>query len=113
MSEKTEIGSRSPSENPMEKKKMIGALDVALLVIVSVLAFNNIPRCFYQMGYAAIPVLIIAAILFFIPYAFMISEYGSALKDDVGGIYNWMERARGIKYAFMRLWESSCGISGS
>lgn len=101
MSEKTEIGSRSPSENPMEKKKMIGALDVALLVIVSVLAFNNIPRCFYQMGYAAIPVLIIAAILFFIPYAFMISEYGSALKDDVGGIYNWMERARGIKYAFV------------
>lgn len=101
MPTEAENGNQKNLTNPNEKKKMIGAFDVALLVIVSVLAFNNIPRCFYQMGYAAIPVLIAAAILFFIPYAFMISEYGSALKDEVGGIYNWMERAKGVKYAFI------------
>lgn len=90
----------SPSEKG-SKKKMIGAGTIALMLCTSVLAFNNIPRMFYQMGYSAIIMMIAGAVLFFIPYAFMMSEYGSALKDDAGGIYNWMERSMGIKYAFV------------
>lgn len=101
MSDEIKNGNQNFSENPKAKQKQLGAFNVAMMAFVSVLAFNNIPRCFYQMGYSAIPVLIAAAILFFIPYSFMISEYGAALKDDAGGIYNWMEAAKGIKYAFI------------
>ena len=52
------------------------------------------------MGYSAIPILILAALLFFVPYSFMMAEYGSALRDDAGGLYNWMERSLGTKFAF-------------
>ena len=34
------------------------------------------------MGYAAIPWYIISAITFFIPFAFMIAEFGAAYKNE-------------------------------
>lgn len=76
-----------------EPKKFLSVKHIVFMIIVQVLAFNNIPRCYYQMGYSAIPILILAALLFFVPYSFMMAEYGSALRDDAGGLYNWMERS--------------------
>ena len=83
-----------------EPKKFLSVKHIVFMIIVQVLAFNNIPRCYYQMGYSAIPILILAALLFFVPYSFMMAEYGSALRDDAGGLYNWMERSLGTKFAF-------------
>ena len=77
-----------------EPKKFLSVKHIVFMIIVQVLAFNNIPRCYYQMGYSAIP------ILFFVPYSFMMAEYGSALRDEAGGLYNWMERSLGTKFAF-------------
>ncbi len=62
-----------------EKKLGLGAL--ILMIFTSVYGFNNIPRSFYLMGYAAIPWFILAGITFFVPYAFMVAEYGSAFKN--------------------------------
>lgn len=59
------------------------------------------PRAFYLMGYSAIPWYIFSAIFFFIPYAFMMSEYGAAFKKETGGMYSWMEKTVGGKYAFI------------
>ena len=67
-----------------EPKKFLSVKHIVFMIIVQVLAFNNIPRCYYQMGYSAIPILILAALLFFVPYSFMMAEYGSALRDDAG-----------------------------
>ena len=53
------------------------------------------------MGYSAIPWYILCALLFFIPYAFMMAEYGSAFRKETGGIYSWMEKSIGAKYAFI------------
>ena len=53
------------------------------------------------MGYAAIPWYILSALVFFIPYAFMMSEYGAAFKKESGGMYSWMEKSVGPKYAFI------------
>ena len=83
-----------------EPKKFLSVKHIVFMIIVQVLAFNNIPRCYYQMGYSAIPILILAALLFFVPYSFMMAEYGSALRDEAGGLYNWMERSLGTKFAF-------------
>ena len=48
------------------------------------------PRAFYLMGYAAIPWYILSAILFFIPFAFMMAEYGAALKKkEAEYIHGW------------------------
>ncbi len=84
----------------MSKKKLsLSAL--VLMVFTSVFGFTNITRSYYLMGYAAIPWFIISCVAFFLPFAFMIAEYGSAFKDSEGGIYSWMEKSSGSKYAFM------------
>ena len=46
-----------------EPKKFLSVKHIVFMIIVQVLAFNNIPRCYYQMGYSAIPILILAALL--------------------------------------------------
>lgn len=86
----------------MNKKSMKLSLTALILMIfTSVFGFANIPRSFYLMGYAAVPWYIISAIVFFIPYAFIMAEYGSAFKKESGGMYSWMEKAVGAKYAFV------------
>jgi amino acid transporter len=71
------------------------------MIFTSVFGFTNIPRSFYLMGYSAIPWYIISAFTFFIPFAFMMAEFGTAFKKEKGGIYSWMEKSVGPKYAFI------------
>lgn len=72
-----------------------------LMIFTSVFGFNNIPRAFFLMGYSAIPWYIFGAICFFIPYAFMMAEFGASFKEEKGGIYVWMQRSVGRKFAFI------------
>ncbi len=81
--------------------KKLKLVPLVLMVLTSVFGFNNIPRSFYLMGYAAIPWYILSGITFFIPFTFMMAEYGSAFKDESGGMYTWMERSSGPRYAFI------------
>lgn len=91
----------------MEKKMKLMAL--IMMIFTSVFGFNNITRSFFLMGYAAVPWYIFSGLLFFIPYAFMMAEYGSAFKEETGGIYSWMKRSVGPKYAFVTtfMWYAS------
>lgn len=82
-----------------QKKLDLKAL--ILMIFTSVFGFTNITKSYYLMGYAAIPWFIFAAITFFLPFAFMVAEYGAAFKDSQGGIYSWMEKSSGRKYAFI------------
>ena len=75
-------------------------ISLILMIFTSVFGFNNIPRAFYLMGYSAIPWYLFGAIAFFIPYAFMMAEFGSAFKNEKG-IYAWMEKSVGAKFAFV------------
>ena len=84
-----------------ESKKKLTLVPLILMIFTSVFEFNNMPRAFYLMGYSAIPWYIISGITFFLPYAFMMAEFGAAFKEESGGIYTWMERSVGPKYAFV------------
>ncbi|WP_373599965.1 glutamate/gamma-aminobutyrate family transporter YjeM [Paraclostridium bifermentans] len=81
--------------------KKLTLVPLVLMIFTSVFGFANMPRAFFLMGYAAIPWYILSAILFFIPYAFMMAEYGAAFKHESGGMYSWMEKSVGPKYAFV------------
>jgi len=85
----------------IKKTKHLTLISLVLMIFTSVYGFNNIPRSFYKMGYAAIPWYILSGITFFIPFAFMMAEFGAAFKDEKGGIYSWMEKSVGAKFAFM------------
>ncbi|AZV56875.1 glutamate/gamma-aminobutyrate family transporter YjeM [Clostridium sp. AWRP] len=88
-------------ESTEKKQKKMTLIALVLMIFTSVFGFTNIPRAFYLMGYGAIPWYILSAITFFIPYAFMMAEYGAAFKNERGGIYSWMEKSVGAKYAFI------------
>ena len=83
------------------KEKKLGLMSLILMIFTSVYGFNNIPRSYYLMGYAAIPWFVIAGILFFVPFAFMVAEFGSAFREETGGMYSWMCKSGGPKYAFI------------
>jgi len=91
------------------EKKKLSLVALILMIFTSVYGFNNMPRSFYLMGYGAIPFYVISAIIFFVPFAFMIAEYGSAFKDEKGGIFSWMEKSVNTKYAFVAtfMWYTS------
>lgn len=84
----------------MSNKKLT-LIPLALMCVTSVFMFANIPRSFLLMGYAAIPWYILSAITFFVPFAFMVAEYGAAFREKKGGIYAWLEKAVGPRYAFI------------
>ncbi|MGL5714828.1 MAG: glutamate/gamma-aminobutyrate family transporter YjeM [Paraclostridium sp.] len=88
------------SQNSSSAKNLT-LIPLILMIFTSVFGFANMPRAFYLMGYAAIPWYVFSAIFFFIPYAFMMAEYGSAFKKESGGMYSWMEKSVGPKYAFI------------
>ncbi|WP_024613453.1 glutamate/gamma-aminobutyrate family transporter YjeM [Clostridium sp. Ade.TY] len=81
--------------------KKLTLIALILMTFTSVFGFTNIARAFLLMGYSAIPWYILSAITFFIPYSFMLAEYGAAFKDEKGGIYSWMNKSVGPKYAFI------------
>lgn len=81
--------------------KKLTLVSLVLMIFTSVYGFNNIPRSFYKMGYGAIPWYIISGITFFIPFALMMAEFGAAFKNEKGGIYSWMEKSVGAKFAFI------------
>jgi amino acid transporter len=87
----------------IKSKKKLTLIPLALMVVTSVFMFPNVPRAFLLMGYAAIPWYILAAITFLIPFAFMVGEYGTAFKKEKGGIYSWMQKIVGPKYAFITI----------
>ena len=83
------------------KRKKLTLITLILMIFTSVFGFANMPRSFYLMGYGAIPWFILGGITYFIPFAFMMAEFGSAFKEEKGGIYSWMEKSVGPKFAFM------------
>lgn len=85
----------------VNNSKKLTLVPLILMIFTSVFGFANMPRAFYLMGYSAIPWYILAGVAFFIPYAFMMAEYGAAFKNEKGGIYSWMEKSVGPKYAFI------------
>lgn len=76
-------------------------ISLVLMIFTSVFGFANMPRSFYLMGYGAIPWYVLSALTFFVPFAFMMAEYGAAFKTEKGGIYSWMSKSVGPKYAFI------------
>ena len=81
--------------------KKLTLTSLILMIFTSVFGFANIPKAYYLMGYASIPWYILAALTFFLPFAFMLAEFGAAFKDSKGGIYSWMAQSIGPKFAFV------------
>ena len=70
-------------------------IGLILMIFTSVFGFANSPSAFYLMGYSAMPFYLFSALFFFIPFALMMAEMGSAYRREEGGIYSWMNHSVG------------------
>lgn len=102
-------------------KYKISFLSFMAIIFITVYGLQNAQQIYYQMGYAAITYLLIAALVYFIPYSFVVAEMSSAFKDKKGGIYSWMSETVGQGFSltgtfiwygsFVVLWFSATAIT--
>lgn len=82
-------------------KKTMTLMALIMMIFTNVYGLTNIMKAFWLMGYSSIIWYVVGAVLFFIPFAFMLAEFGAAFKDSKGGIYSWMAESVNPKFAFI------------
>ena len=88
-----------------EKNEKISWVAIALMAFTTVWSFGNVANGFvYFNGTKVIASWISLFILYFIPYALMVGELGSAFKLEGGGVSSWINRTVNAKAAYYAGW---------
>jgi amino acid transporter len=77
---------------------------VSMLIVVTTFGFANVIDNVAQLGLAAIPSWIVVGFLYFLPLALILAEFASDNPRAGGGIYSFMERGLGPRWAFVGTW---------
>jgi len=85
----------------IKKEYKLTLWPVVMMIFTGVFGFANASRAFYKMGYGAIFWYLLAIVGYFLPYAIMMAEFGSAYKNERGGIYSWISSSVGHYFAFI------------
>ncbi len=87
---------------PENDNAKITLVALVMMIFTTVFGFANSTVAYYLMGYSSILFYLAAAVLFFIPFALMMAEYGAAIKSsDSSGMYKWLEVSVNAKFAFV------------
>lgn len=90
--------------NAMDNKKMKWHT-LAFMAFSTVWGFGNVANGFiYFNGIQVIFSWIFMFLLYFVPYALMVGELGSAFKNDGGGVSSWINETMGTKLAYYAGW---------
>ena len=85
----------------MESSKKIVWYNLAFMAFSTVWGFGNVLNGFvYFNGIQVIFSWILMFALYFVPYALMVGELGSAFKDSGGGVSSWINETIGPKFAY-------------
>ncbi|MFI3256472.1 MAG: amino acid permease [Psittacicella sp.] len=74
------------------------------MIFLTIFSLEYGQQLYYQMGYSSLTYLLIAVVLFFIPYNLILTDFVSYFRKDTGGIFSWMNYSYGFIF-------SSIGIS--
>ncbi|MCR8643632.1 amino acid permease [Paenibacillus sp. N1-5-1-14] len=78
--------------------------NIALMAFVSVWGFGNVVNNYANQGLTVITSWILIIALYFIPYALMVGQMGSAFKHSKGGVSSWIKETMGSNLAYMAAW---------
>ena len=85
--------------------KRISWFSLAFMAFSAVWGFGNVINGFSEYGgLRAIISWILIFAIYFVPYALMVGEMGSAFKDAGGGVSSWILRSIGPKMAYYAGW---------
>jgi amino acid transporter len=89
----------------MKDSKKIKWYALAFMAFSTVWGFGNITNGFiYFNGIQVIPSWILMFALYFVPYALMVGELGSAFKSESGGVSSWLHQTTNAKLAYYAGW---------
>lgn len=89
----------------MENSKKISWYTLAFMAFSTVWGFGNVLNGFvYFNGIQVIFSWILMFALYFVPYALMVGELGSAFKHSGGGVSSWIHETIGPKFAYYAGW---------
>lgn len=78
--------------------------NLALMAFVMVWGFGNVVNNFANQGLTVIVSWLLIFSLYFIPYALMVGELGSAFRDGKGGVSTWIRLTMGPTLAYVAGW---------
>ncbi|WP_117235244.1 amino acid permease [Vibrio maerlii] len=75
----------------------------ALLSMTFAAVFNvrNIVNNNIELGLSSAPIFLLATLVYFIPFVFIIAEFVSANKNSESGMYDWLKKPLGSKAAYL------------
>ena len=89
----------------MTETKKIVWYNLAFMAFSTVWGFGNVLNGFvYFNGIQVIFSWVLMFALYFVPYALMVGELGSAFKDSGGGVSSWINETIGPKFAYYAGW---------
>ncbi len=93
------------SINSKTKEKQITAYSMAFMAFSAVWGFGNVVNGYRYYGGMSVTLMwVLMFALYFVPYALMVGELGSAFKNEGGGVSSWIDRTMGKRLAFYAGW---------
>ncbi|WP_056969510.1 amino acid permease [Lacticaseibacillus thailandensis] len=87
-----------------DKQKQLRWFNVALIAFVAVWGFGNVINNYAQQGLSVVVSWILIMLLYFVPYALIVGQLGSAFKDENGGVSSWIKRTSTKRLAYYAAW---------
>lgn len=87
-----------------KEAKKLRWYNIALMAFVSVWGFGNVVNNYANQGLTVITSWILIIALYFVPYALMVGQLGSAFKYGKGGVSSWIKETMGKDIAYMAAW---------
>ncbi|WP_152966336.1 APC family permease [Ornatilinea apprima] len=97
-----EAAVQAPAKKDKGFKKVMRGLDMTLFTVCAILVMDTLAPS-ASIGPASISWWLITLVLFFIPYGLITAELGTTYPDQ-GGLYIWVKKAFGEKWAARTTW---------
>jgi amino acid transporter len=89
----------------MQDKRAGGmsAITICMIIFVTTFGLSNVINSLVTIGLSAVPSWTIVGVVYFLPLALILAEFASDTSRS-GGIYSYMERGLGARWAFIGTW---------
>ena len=70
----------------------IGKFALLSMTFAAVFNVRNIVNNNIELGLSSAPIFLLATLVYFVPFVFIIAEFVSANKDSESGMYDWLKK---------------------
>lgn len=79
----------------------IGKFALLSMTFAAVFNVRNIVNNNIELGLSSAPIFLLATIVYFIPFVFIIAEFVSANKNSESGMFDWLKKPLGTRMAYL------------